>query len=220
MLCNASNVRTGETGGKIARVYLGEAAQATVEPLEAEVPLEELSKKAGLYRNMQTGVPMRLALEDGRLEANGTVLVPLSPQEFQAGADGPRFVFEAAASGGRPSMRVIRMQSDERSFEPVAEFEPSASELRAFEGEYESDDAETVLVLSVVDGKLTAHRRPDWKVTLSPFYADAFDGSELGLVRFHRDLKGRVVELSLRQGRVYDMRFERVAKAERPSPSR
>ena len=50
------------------------------------------------------------------------------------------------------------------------------------------------------------------RATLSAVYQDAFDAGQLGLIRFHRDGGGRVVELSVRQGRVYDMRFQRVER--------
>ena len=89
-------------------------------------------------------------------------------------------------------------------------FEPGLSELGAFEGTCHSAGAEPTLVVLVEDGQLVLRRRPDWTVTLSPEYADAFDSDELGLVRFRRDPSGRVTELSVGQGRVYDMRFERV----------
>ena len=41
----------GETGGKIARAFLGNAAHDPAAPVEVAVPVEELSKKAGLYRD-------------------------------------------------------------------------------------------------------------------------------------------------------------------------
>ena len=98
------------------------------------------------------------------------------------------------------------------NYEPVEEFAPSARALREYEGEYYSYDAETTLILSVEGGELVAHRRPDARLPFSPVYPDAFNADRLGLVRFHRDPNGRVVELRVRQGRVYDMRFQRVER--------
>ena len=217
MLCNASNVSTGATGGQIARIFLGNAAEDQVTTGGGlTLSATDLSQKAGLYRDARTGEPLRLVVRGERLlrasnvSGGRTPLVALSPTEFRAGLGNQRLIFHAAAGGGRPSIRVPSVNSDERLYEPVDEFEPTQSDLLEYEGEYFSYDAETTFTLAVEDGALVARRRPDWKVTLSPSYHDAFDAPRLGLIRFRRDDNGHVVEFGLRQARVYDMRFGRV----------
>jgi hypothetical protein len=54
-----------------------------------------------------------------------------------------------------------------------------------------------------------AHRRPDRRFPLTPVYPDVFTAPTLGLIRFIEDGSGRITELSIRQDRVYDMRFQR-----------
>ncbi|HSF16285.1 MAG TPA: serine hydrolase domain-containing protein [Vicinamibacteria bacterium] len=212
MLCNASNVPTSETGEDIARVYLGEAAEPLVVPREHPVSAETLSRVVGLYRNSSTGVPLHVALEDGSLKLDDRIkLVPVADNEFQSSVGSRRVSVDQKASGERPGIRMVSGDGDVDRFEPVEPFSPEAAELSAYEGEYTSYDAETTFVLSVVDGELTLHRRPDWKSVLKPEYEDAFDAPELGFVRFHRDDHG-VVELSLSVPRVYDMRFQRTAE--------
>ncbi len=218
MLCNASNVSTGATGGQIARIFLGDAAEDPVTTTGgAMLSAADLSHKAGLYRDARTGEPLRLVVRDGLLRASNfggveTLLVALSPTEFRAGSGNQRLIFHAAANGGRPSIRVPSANSESGMYDPVDEFEPTLSGLRAYEGEYSSYDAETTFTVVVEDGELVARRRPDWTVTLSPLYQDAFDAPSLGLIRFRRDDNGRVVEFGLRQARVYDMRFRRVER--------
>ena len=217
LLCNASNVSGDGIGGRIARVYLGNAAKPPSDPQAYPVPLEELSKKAGLYRDVRSGDPLRLEVADGKLKAVGwTALTPTAPLEFQAGADGPRVVFEEASSGGKPGFKVVDDGSRDRRFESVAAVAPNPSELRAYAGEYYSPDAEATLSVSIEGGKLVVHRRPGWTNTLSPEYADAFDAPDLGLLRFHRTKSGQVTELSVRQSRVWDMRFRRVGDVKSP----
>ncbi len=76
-------------------------------------------------------------------------------------------------------------------------------------GTFHSYDAETTLTLTVEEGELVIHRRPTDAARLRPSFRDAFF-TPIGFVRFLRDGAGQVVELSLGQGRVYDMRFQRV----------
>jgi hypothetical protein len=95
---------------------------------------------------------------------------------------------------------------------PAAEgFRPGATELAAFTGTYTSDEAETTFVAAVEGDTLVLKRRPDATIRLRPTAADKFSAPPLGLVAFHRDRVGRVIELSLSMPRVFDMRFTRSA---------
>lgn len=209
MLCNASNVRTGASGEAIARAFFG-TKQASLEDETPAPPSEQLANKAGLYRNARTGMPVRLLLEgDHLLLDGGTSLVPVGESKFQAGPQGPILSFEASTSR-RASFRLLNNEdSDDVVFEPVDEVRPGEADLGDYEGHYESVDAETLFKVSSRDGKLLVARRPAFEVELEASYADAFEAPGLGFIRFHRASDGRVIELSLRQPRVYDMRFQR-----------
>ena len=206
MLCNVTNVPTGTTGARIAREFLGPVPEA-VEPRGVDVPRDVLAALTGLYREPVTGSPMRVDLADGGLRIDGeTPLLPLSDNEFRAGSR--RYVFETG-EGGRPTIRVESWEYTDHRYEPVEPVEPTLTELRSYEGEYHSADAETTYVVRVDEGRLTIWQRPDVTRTLTPIYADGFRARGY-VYRFRRDSSGRVVALSLSLGRVYDMRFERV----------
>ena len=206
MLCNVTNVPTGTTGARIAREFLGPVPEA-VEPRGVDVPRDVLAALTGLYREPVTGSPMRVDLADGGLRIDcETPLLPLSDNEFRAGSR--RYVFETG-EGGRPTIRVESWEYTDHRYEPVEPVEPTLTELRSYEGEYHSADAETTYVVRVDEGRLTIWQRPDVTRTLTPIYADGFRARGY-VYRFRRDSSGRVVALSLSLGRVYDMRFERV----------
>jgi CubicO group peptidase (beta-lactamase class C family) len=84
--------------------------------------------------------------------------------------------------------------------------------LMAYAGEFYSPDAETTLIVAVEGGQLIARRRPATRIALtSQAERDVFSaGAGLGTVRFIRDASGKVTQLSVRQDRVYDLRFDRV----------
>jgi hypothetical protein len=90
----------------------------------------------------------------------------------------------------------------------VEEFNPAPNELAAFSGVYYSSDAETELEAMVEDGRLLFRRRPNRRFALTPVYADTFQSS-LGLIHFARDAGGSITGFSLRQSRVYNMKFDR-----------
>jgi hypothetical protein len=92
---------------------------------------------------------------------------------------------------------------------PAPRVTRTAAELAPFAGTYVSDEAETTLVAAVMDGVLVLKRRPDTVIRLTPTEtADVFTGS-LGTITFRRDATGRVSALSVRQDRVFDLRFDR-----------
>ena len=94
-------------------------------------------------------------------------------------------------------------------YERVERWAPTAAELDSLAGEYTSDEAEVALRVSVEQGRVTIHRRPDTAIALTPTYKDGFRCS-LGMVRFLRDAAGRANELSVSESRVWDMRFRKV----------
>jgi CubicO group peptidase (beta-lactamase class C family) len=95
---------------------------------------------------------------------------------------------------------------------PSTESAPQLSEpqMTAYVGRYNSDEAETVVSIAIQDGQLVMTRRPDAVLRMRPVAADAFAVPTVGTVTFHRDANGRVGELSVKQDRVWDLRFHRV----------
>jgi len=216
LLCNVGSVNPGQLGHQVADIYLGNAARPArpQPPQPFSVPADRLAARAGLYRETGSGEPFRLVFADGALRAQpGGALTPVSADAAQFGATARRLTFETPAAGGRPRIRESNGDAPVVVYDPVPEFTPTAEELAAYAGEYHSPDAETTLVLSVENGQLIAFRRPDTRIRFTPVYRDAFEAQQLGLVRFYRAGLaggGGVTQMSVRQARVYDLRFDRV----------
>ncbi len=211
LLCNVGSINPGAVGHQIADLFLllpPETPRAVPKP--AALPEAELRARAGVYRNVATWEPLRLIFFDGALRLQrGGALIPVSSTEFRTATAGRTLIFESQNGGGRPRILDVRDGETAGTYDPVPEFRPAATELAALAGEYYSRDAETTLVAVVENGGLVLKRRPDSRIALTPAYADVFESS-LGLIRFIRDIGGRVTQLSVRQDRVFDMRFDRV----------
>lgn len=85
---------------------------------------------------------------------------------------------------------------------------PTAAQLAELGGAYWSEEAELRLVVAVEGGALVLKRRPDTTIALTAIDRNTFHGS-IGTVTFHRDAAGKVTELSIKQDRVWDLRFQR-----------
>jgi hypothetical protein len=80
--------------------------------------------------------------------------------------------------------------------------------LSDFAGDYWSDEAETKLTALVERNRLALRRRPGMLIELDLVGKDTFRG-QIGTVTFHRNATGAVEALSIKQDRVWDLRFAR-----------
>ena len=80
--------------------------------------------------------------------------------------------------------------------------------LSDFAGDYWSDEAETKLTALVERNRLALRRRPGMLIELDLVGKDTFRG-QIGTVTFHRNATGTVEALSIKQDRVWDLRFAR-----------
>ena len=146
---------------------------------------------------------------DGALHLNGTKLRPVGATTFQA-EDGSILEFhEAPAAGNRPAaIRRAPAAADVR-FEPVSAFDPTPAQLEEYVGTFRSDEAEASYAIVVEDGMLVVKDRYGEGMPLTPAYADVFSAGGSSVL-FRRDQAGRVMELSLSQSRVWDLRFNRL----------
>jgi CubicO group peptidase (beta-lactamase class C family) len=82
------------------------------------------------------------------------------------------------------------------------------AELKALVGDYWSDEAEVRLTASIEHDRLILRRRPNTTIALQPTDRDTFRGS-IGTVTFRRNASGAIEGLSIKQDRVWDLRFVR-----------
>ena len=85
---------------------------------------------------------------------------------------------------------------------------PPAADLKEYLGDYWSDEAETRLTAMIDRGGLVLKRRPGVLIELELTGKDTFSG-QIGTVTFRRNAAGAVEALSIKQDRVWDLRFVR-----------
>jgi CubicO group peptidase (beta-lactamase class C family) len=209
LLCNATMANVAQDAHDVADVYLRDHLKPAEAPASQTISRAELDAAAGLYRHTVSGEPLTLSVGDGTLRGPGGALVALSSTRFVNAAGNQTLHVD---EGGK-RVRIEASSGVQSAYERIAPFTPLASQLRDYAGVFTSDEAETTIAIALDEGALVLRRRPDTMLTLSPVYADAFRTSA-GLVRFHRDSSGRVIELSLVTGRVWDMRFRRREETE------
>lgn len=204
VLCNTSGGQADRSAHAVADLYLGDRISTTA-PTPVKVTAQDVAAHAGMYRNTTTGTVQTFAAEKDALRPeNGPALVALSASRFVPAAGGRTYEFDA-----KGSLRIVSDNGTAESFERVEPAKPTPAQLKALAGTYLSDEAEVTMQVVVEGADLKVTRRPDTKLTLRPLYQDAFTAPGLGLIRFRRDGRGRVVGFSVVQDRVWDLRFIR-----------
>ncbi len=220
VMCNAGNANPGRFAHEVSDLYLGDVFAAAEGATEAEgagdatgpgveLPASRLEALAGGYRDTRMGAFLRLVATGGTLRAGGLELTPVSDTEFRAD-NGIALEFEdPPAAGGRPAAIMDTPVADDVRLEPVGEFDPTPEDLAEYAGSYRSDEAEATYTFVIDDGALAIRDRYGEGFRLDPAYPDAFRGRGSTYI-FRRDAAGQVTGLSLGQGRVWDLRFERL----------
>jgi CubicO group peptidase (beta-lactamase class C family) len=204
LLCNAGNVNPAAIGNRVAEIFLGDNLQpaATQASSGVRLPMATLQARAGLFRDVRTGDPIRVSLQDSVLRVGNQRLAALAENAFVAGAMRVEFANDARV------LRRISPDGDTTEFARMAEWNPTAAELQEYAGRYTSDEAEVSFTFSVKDGRLVRIDRYGQTANLTPSYKDAFAQGGV-VVTFRRNAAGRIVAMSLGLGRVRDLRFDR-----------
>jgi len=206
IMCNAASADPGRYAHEVAALYIGDAF-VEPPPIEGQaVAADRLAELAGTYREPLQGQAMEITAGEGALRMQGMELTPVSGTRFENTA-GVALDF---APGGDPDAGPLLTTpvSDGVRLERVAPFEPTPAQLAEYVGTYTSDEAEATYRIELHDGTLAIVDRYGEGRDLRPRYRDGFSGQGAMIV-FRRDGSGRVNALSVREGRVWDLRFRR-----------
>jgi hypothetical protein len=179
----------------------------------------ELQQVAGVYRNPKNDGAWPFTVKDGKLMLNafGVPLAPLGDRKFTA--FGMLVEFLGPTNLPPTSVRASFNGQLQDSMVRVPTFTPTTAALRAFAGDYYSDDLGVVYSIALKgDSALELHRPKADPMLLAPLYEDAF-GADGNVVRFVRS-KSAIDGFKLTGGRVRGVVFSRgdprVPKAVRP----
>ena len=81
--------------------------------------------------------------------------------------------------------------------------------LAAYAGTYKSTELDATYLLSVEDGSLMLRANWNQSLKLNPIIRDEFESGSLGTLVFNRDARDRISGLSVFDGRVRNVTFEK-----------
>jgi CubicO group peptidase (beta-lactamase class C family) len=205
VLCNVASAPAYHLAHQVADLYLGYALIVRP-PAKSSYAMTaaDIVSLQGTYRNLASHALLRLTgRPDGIQMESGPAFVARSSTRFVYDADN----WIEVTQPGRVRLTTVAGLVDD--YERVLPVNPSENEIGEYTGTFVSDEAETTFGVAVERKALVIKRQPDTTMIMTPVYRDAFTVPGLGIVVFHRDTAGRLVELSVVQDRVWDLRFRR-----------
>ena len=148
-----------------------------------------------------TGAPFVLAGQGTAYTADGAPLHPVGPGRWKLGED--ELVFRAEGGFDRLTTDGQRV-----FYRPQAPSTLTAADMADYQGLYVSDEAQGRWRIATAGDGLTVAIGVWPSKPLRPVYGEVFSGED-GTVSFERDLTGKVVALSVNNGRAMHVRFAR-----------
>ena len=222
VLGNLDNVNPITLVRGVADVFLVNSLQASSEtnatksPAKVSLSAEQLSSKAGLYRDPTTGIVGRFFVRDGKLmasagtgEENFVELLPLDANRFAL--PGTTVVVEfVTAEGGAQEARETGVGPKTIVSRRLPPFTPSSADVRGLAGNYTSSEIETTCTITAHDSDLLVTLPGRGDLLLRPVFVNAFAGAVLGVAEFSRDPHGVASGFTIHTSGVRSLRFERV----------
>ncbi len=222
VMCNSDAMAATAIAGRIMAMHVPEGSAAASEdgppPAISTDVLPEVTSKTGLFFNEQTGDPMRLVLDRGRLRiAGGPGLVPVGKDRFRRWGAFVEFMSQDKFELNFLSADKFELKSMEGKvtrFARARPFAPTPAELQAFAGRYQSDELMAVFELTAGKDGLTArvNDRPGPPFLMTPVHRDVFQFAGV-ILRFVRDKAGKVVALEYSNPLIRNVKFTRLGDA-------
>lgn len=196
----------------------GQEAASSLPPIAAEGIDPAglyLKSRGGLFFSEETGDPVRLVVDRGRLRvADGPALVAQSNDRFKRWR-----AFLDFMSGDEFEVHFISpdefelksMEGKTTRYRRARPYAPTADELKAFAGRYESTEIGTVFQIEPKGEGLLLRleHTPSKSLEIRPVERDTFQISRM-TIRFQRDKTGKIVALDYSNPLVRNVRFTRL----------
>jgi len=194
---------------KIANLLLGEfmSSPANTESQQVEIKKKKLEQFEGLYLASTLNRTLDVTMSGGSLSLGGrTKLIPSSQNTFCINGRNSELRFENLSN---KKMQLTIKNGTKEVYTRVENWTPNKADLTSFEGDYWSDELETVYHLVVIDEKLCIKHRWLDDITLEPITQDLFKTNWGYFVNFTRNKQGEISGLSIYSSRTLNVFFQR-----------
>ena len=217
IMCNADGGARDEYASRIFDLFLPAAApDPNAGVANAAVPAGDLSARAGNWFNEQNGQPMVLVARNNALGIAGEgPLITVAADRFRNRRRNVFFMSEAEFELQFVSADRFELKTKEGEvlkYRRAVSYAPTEAELKAFAGQYDSNEMGATIEMVPEKGGLTMrfYRNPAKALQLKPVDRDTFMTGPL-MVRFVRDKDGKVMGYDYSNPLLRNIRYTRLS---------
>ncbi len=193
-----------------------ESTRSTSEIKTIRIPKKVLANYEGSYWSDAEIVVRKIYLRNDTLryfrsEKNESPIVPVGKDEFQMLNVPDKIIIKFEIIESQKSMiTTVNEQepSTYREFEPI---DPAHANLSDYTGDYFSPELETLYSITLQNDTLYTHQSRHGDSPMTMIMKDLFRGEwPFNVVRFRRDKNGNITGISVTNGRVRNLWFEKL----------
>ena len=213
-LCNSGAANAGQLARRVAEEFLASKITTTAtvtapaaRPAVAITPsLEDVRSKVGIFRSDAIGY-VEFTEVNGKLSGNGIPeLFAMEPHRYVS-ADGGELLFDS-----QNPARTLELRLPGQSpihFERVTVTELSETEMRAYTGDFDSDELNSSARVYIDSDRLSLQIGEGPVIRLVPAGTDRMRAANGAEFVFQRDSSGKVAVFLLSAGRIRNISFQR-----------
>ncbi len=192
---------------KIAEILLEKHMIPSIKTAREQIDVkqEKLEQLKGLYVAETLNRTLDLNTEEGKLVQGETKLIATASNTFYLDGRDVKYQFK-----NTPNQTQLTITDGAKySYFKAEKWTPNEVDLNIFKGNYWSDELETVYHLIIKDKNLTIKHRWLGEIALMPAAKDFFTTEWGFYVKFNRNKKGEVINLSVYSGRTLNVIFQK-----------
>ena len=211
VLCNGAGANATSFARQVAEVLVPDASKPVALDTVA-LDATAAAKIAGVYRSSRTYEPVFIGVPGPGGGRGGPPVRSLRGGGLMIGNN--RVIADIGPDGRPAGLRQLLASGDTVAYKYVGAgvWTPSATDLKAFAGQYASSEIRATWTARVDSGRLVLSSRRGSRQALSPLYQDAFSGGGFGTVWFTRDARGQVTAMHMSSARLWNLTIPRVGQ--------
>lgn len=187
-------------------------ARNTAVPSPIKLDTTSLKKYEGMYWNDTNNYSRKIYLEGDNLwylRSNNkkSPLIPIAENEFQIGGINEKLVLKFEKNANKLSL--ISADNSITTFEKYEDKKPTIEELKAYTGNFYSNELETFYKISLKNGKLYGYHSRFGEFEIEILKKDVLSWSGMAISKYQRNKKGDIIGFNITMNRIRNLWFEK-----------
>ena len=167
----------------------------------------ELKKFEGSYISPSLNAITKITMTADSLTVwGGSKLIPTAANTFYTNDWGGKFEINPLADG---TLELAIIGDNTRRYQKIKEWKPKTEALKKYEGDYWSEELETIYHLKIANEKLIIEHRWLGKIDLVPITKDIFKAGWGWYLKVERTKENKISGFNINSGRTLKVFFEK-----------